>query len=276
LLLLALVLADAARPDSARTKGALIGLAAGLKLTPGLFVVYLLLTRRFRAAAVAFGVFVGTMAIGWLALPGASADFWLHSQNLGTRINRHVTIADATDQALRPMFMRLFGDGSAAVVAWFAVGAVVAIVGLAAAARASARGAELVGVLLTAGVGLAVSPISWTHHWVWVLPVVAVLADRVLRSTRRPVWSLALAGYLALTLAWPVTVTADGHLSAHAGRLPYGLVWLVPHMDGQEFHWNWWQTAVGDSLLIGNLVLLGGAAWYLLAPGRSRRGAEGA
>jgi len=52
LLIAALVLYDLSRPDASRWKGAPIGLATGLKLTPAIFAVYLLLSRRYRAAAV--------------------------------------------------------------------------------------------------------------------------------------------------------------------------------------------------------------------------------
>ncbi len=70
------VLYDLTRPDSSRVKGTAIGLAAAFKLTPALFAVYLLLTRRYRAAATAAAVFAGRVALGFAVLPAASAYFW--------------------------------------------------------------------------------------------------------------------------------------------------------------------------------------------------------
>ena len=52
-----LVVADLALPDRVRWKGIGVGVATACKLVPGIFVVYLVLTRRFRAAAVACGAF---------------------------------------------------------------------------------------------------------------------------------------------------------------------------------------------------------------------------
>ena len=53
LALMALVLWDFSQPDRRWWKGAGIGVAAGIKLVPLIFIPYLLLTRRFRQAAVA-------------------------------------------------------------------------------------------------------------------------------------------------------------------------------------------------------------------------------
>src|SRR4051794_29287255 len=75
LLLLCLVLVDLTGRNRWWT-GAGVGLAAGIKLTPAIFVVYLLVTRRFRAAAVATGTFALTVLAGFVALPRDSAAFW--------------------------------------------------------------------------------------------------------------------------------------------------------------------------------------------------------
>ena len=77
-LLMLMVVADLALPDRNRCKGVGIGVAAACKLVPGIFVVYLLLTRRFRAAAVATGTFVAMTLAGWVIAPRASIAFWLH------------------------------------------------------------------------------------------------------------------------------------------------------------------------------------------------------
>lgn len=76
LFLAALVLYDLTRPDTVRHKGVAIGLAAGIKLTPAIFIAYLLLTRRLRAAAAAAAAFAGTVAVGFAVMPSAAAHFW--------------------------------------------------------------------------------------------------------------------------------------------------------------------------------------------------------
>ncbi|MET9885072.1 glycosyltransferase family 87 protein [Streptomyces sp. NPDC006430] len=76
LALACLVLWDLGRPGAALGKGFALGTAAGITLTPVLFVPYLLLTRRIRAGLTALGAFVGTALLGLLVLPQASAEFW--------------------------------------------------------------------------------------------------------------------------------------------------------------------------------------------------------
>ena len=76
LALLALVLWDVNRIARSRWTGVGIGIAAGLKVTPAVLIVYLLLTRRYRAAAVAAGTFVATLAVSGVLLPNATWRFW--------------------------------------------------------------------------------------------------------------------------------------------------------------------------------------------------------
>jgi alpha-1,2-mannosyltransferase len=76
LVLMAIVFLDLSRPDGARFKGIGVGLAAGIKLVPGIFILYLLLTKRFRAAAMSVAAFVVTVGIGFLVLPSHSRIFW--------------------------------------------------------------------------------------------------------------------------------------------------------------------------------------------------------
>jgi Glycosyltransferase family 87 len=76
LILMAMVVADLGQGDGRRWKGAGIGIATGIKFTPGIFIAYLILTRRFRAAAVAIAVFLLTIAVGFVALPHESGRFW--------------------------------------------------------------------------------------------------------------------------------------------------------------------------------------------------------
>jgi hypothetical protein len=74
-----LVLADLAwieRGRDRRLGGALIGIAAGIKLTPALFAVYLLATRRYRAAATAGAAFAGTVAVAFALVPGDAVQYW--------------------------------------------------------------------------------------------------------------------------------------------------------------------------------------------------------
>ena len=187
-----LVVCDLSRRDSARGKGALIGLAAGVKLTPLIFVPYLLFSRRPRAACVALGTFAATIAAGYAVLPVDSARFWggglfLNPQRVG---GSYVP----ANQSLRGLILRLdpsFGSGRILVIAL-----IVALAGIALAVLASRRGDEAMGFSLCALTGLLVSPVSWTHHWTLAVPALLLLGVRVCRNRSR----LGLAAVAAILL----------------------------------------------------------------------------
>ena len=222
-----LVLWDLTRPDTARHKGVAIGVAAGIKLTPGLFAVYLLLTGRVRAAAVAAASFGATVLAGWLALPDATFAYWTRLMFDTRRVGK-VWIVD--NQSLQGLAARL--AHTAAPGLWWAVPAgIVAVAGLAVARYAARRGLETWGVLAAAVTALLVSPISWSHHWVWCVPLIVVLAAETRRVRwRRWVLAAVVVAFSARTM-WIVhrPGTAALHLPwwAQPFASPYPLMGLV-------------------------------------------------
>lgn len=242
LILMLILMADLSRPDSARLKGAGVGLAAGFKLTPLIFIPYLLLTRRFRAAGVSLATFALTIAGSLILLPGMSRHFWftglfLNSSRTGNR-------AYVGNQSLNGTLERLLGSASAAYPYWLAISAVVGVIGLALAALAARRGRELTGILTCALTGLLISPVSWAHHWVWAAPALVIAADAVIRlrtpapatphaarsrrspdrwpTWRRWLWCTGLVLAVALFFALPQDLVPDSVLEgigAHGAQL---------------------------------------------------------
>src|SRR5205807_8952185 len=109
--LMLLVVWDVARPPAARAKGVLIGLAAGFKLTPGIFILYLLVTGRRRPAILAAITFAATVAISWILLPAESHRYWLDG---ALTVGNKVGIDYIANQSLRGVAVRLLGNGGAA------------------------------------------------------------------------------------------------------------------------------------------------------------------
>ncbi|MFD5471054.1 glycosyltransferase 87 family protein [Streptomyces sp. NPDC127105] len=219
-----LVLWDLTRPPGARGKGVLIGVATGIKLTPGLFIVYLLLRGRRREAAAALAGFAGTVAVGVLVLPAAGVDYWTRRLFETDRVGKPWIIAN---QSLQGLVARLLGEPSPGL-AWILPAVAVAAAGLWLACRVRR---ERWGVLLTALTALLVSPISWSHHWVWCVPLIAVL----LAEGRR--------GWAAVTV---VVFTAR-------------TLWTVPN-KGVELRLSWWQQPLASPYPLLGLVLLGAVA----------------
>jgi alpha-1,2-mannosyltransferase len=188
LVLMAMVVADLLRPKPSRHQGVLIGFAAGIKIIPALFVVYLVVTKRFRAAGLAILAFAATVAVGALVLPGESVSFWVG----GTATDpSRFPIPTIGNQSILGTFARLTGLGGTR--GWWLLlcgPAVTASMWLA--VRARARFGEVAGIAV---VGLAMSmaaPVGWNNYFAWFALPVFLLADRSMRTgSRRPLWLAA-------------------------------------------------------------------------------------
>jgi alpha-1,2-mannosyltransferase len=192
LVLAALTMFDLQRPAGSRGRGGLIGICTGIKLTPGIFVLYLLVTRRFRDARNAIGALAGTVAIAWAVAPADSREFWTHDLFGTSRIG---DVARYGDQSLLAVADRATGDRTVATAAWLVLAVLTAAAGLFLSARLAADGEPVLAVAIVGVTGCLVSPVSWTHHWVWIVPLLAGLAPRA-RSAGRP----GRAGFVALAL----------------------------------------------------------------------------
>ncbi|MFI6850755.1 glycosyltransferase family 87 protein [Streptomyces sp. NPDC050416] len=171
LLLLALVLTDAALLAGGRTRwaGIGIGLAAAIKLTPALFIALLLVARRWRAAAVATAVALGATALAASVDPDASRFYWTEALWDTNRVGR---LGYVSNQSVQGILARL-GETDRAV--WAAAALLVLGVWALRARRAVAAGDWAAAFALTGLAACLVSPVTWVHHLVWLLPSFAVL-----------------------------------------------------------------------------------------------------
>jgi alpha-1,2-mannosyltransferase len=263
LLLLALIVVDLGQPDRRRFKGIGVGIAAGLKLTPAIFIVYLLITRRFRAAGVATGALAATVLIGVIGAPSASLYYWGHIVEISGKVNGALSVGTLNNQSVQGMFTRLLAGHGAAGALWFLVSLAVGALGLLAAARASLRGHELVGVVITGALSLFVSPISWSHHWVWVVPAFVLLAHTAL-TRGRPLWWWLTGVFFVYFAAWPLRLNEFGHWDGSKTLQPWGLVWLVPRDNSREEHWTPLQFVIGNGYLFAGIALVSILAWRIL------------
>ncbi|MHC3472766.1 glycosyltransferase 87 family protein [Streptomyces sp. 7R007] len=171
LLLLALVLADAWLLSTGRGRraGVGIGLAAAIKLTPAVFIGLLLLGRRRRAAAVATAVAAGATALAALVAPEASRFYWTEALWDTSRVGR---LDYVSNQSLQGILARLGEPGRGV---WAVAVLLVLGVWVWRARRALAAGEWTTAFALTGLTACLVSPITWVHHLVWLLPSFAIL-----------------------------------------------------------------------------------------------------
>lgn len=225
LALACLVLWDLTRPPGALGKGVAVGVAAGVKLTPAIFLLYALLRGRRREAATGAAAFAATVLLGALVLPGASAEFWTRRLYETDRVGK-AWIVD--NQSLQGLLARLLHTPAPGAV-WWAAAVAVAAAGLWTARRVDERW----GVLVVAVTALLISPISWSHHWVWCVPLLALLLAE---------------GRIRIAVAVAVVFTAR-------------TLWLVPHQGDLDLHLPWWQQPLASPYPLLGLAVLGGAAW---------------
>jgi hypothetical protein len=210
LFLLALVLTDVRRAARGRPAGIGVGIATAVKLTPGIFIVLLLLTRRTRDAVTAAATFACCTLAGFLADPAASRRYWAHLFYDTSRVGG----AYISNQSPYGAVARWL-DGTGHVGTWYdAVPLALAALGLAVAVPLARRGDWLGAAAVTGVTGLLVSPISWTHHWVWVMPALVVLARGGTRGRLA-----AAGGFVVFALApmwWTPHAGQSGDYGIHS------------------------------------------------------------
>ncbi len=264
LFLLTLIIADFATPGGWRLKGAGIGIAAGIKLVPLIFIPYLLITGRRRAAVVATATFAATVAVGFAFLPAASLSYWSGKiAKPGDGPQRLV------NQSINGLVQRSMHGGAPALAVWAAAALLVCAAGLATAVSASRRGHDLLGIVVCGATGLLASPISWTHHWVWVVPGLALGASRASRPEPGPgprAWRGPAAGaaiVIGLFGMWPARSGPNGYYDPRLAFFPRGLLRYAPHNYGLEYRWRGMELVLGNYYVLAAIVFVAATACWL-------------
>lgn len=238
LILMFLVTADLLVDAPWWPRGLLIGLAAAVKLTPAAFGLYFLLARDLRAVLTLVLTAAGATAVGFALAWSDSLQYWFGGVLSGT--DRIGTPYFSSNQSWKGVLARVAPDASTAL--WL-IGAVLAVVYAAVLmARLLRAGRAPEAMIVNALAVLVCSPVSWSHHWVWIVPALVIAIDAAVRGPHRVVRT-------AVTAAVAVIFAIGPH-------------WQVPHR-GPELDWSWWQHPIGDAYwLIAVAVLLAGVACY--------------
>ncbi|WP_280826861.1 mannosyltransferase [Mycobacterium sp. OTB74] len=201
--------------------GLLVGLAAGIKLTPAISGLYFLGAKRYAAALWSAVVFAATVAVAALVV---GTEVRRYFGDLVFDPHRMGEVSTPFNQSLRggigvltggfgfqaPLAVALVVAAVLALLAWRSVWANVA-------------GAfdRLGGILVVELLGLLVSPISWTHHWVWSIPLLVWLAHGPRRDQ---------PGARALVAAWVAVTLLCGpwvfQFAEPAATCPWYLSWI--------------------------------------------------
>jgi alpha-1,2-mannosyltransferase len=182
----------------APVRGILLGLAAAIKLTPLVFLLVLVVRGDWKSTIRASGAFVGATAAMWLVDPSMSHIFWTQDVNAPGRTGPIAYPSNLSWYAISHRWPFL---ASGSPVAWAVLSVITLGVGAFLAWRCSNTHRPSWTIIVVALTGLLVSPISWSHHWVWLLLIPPLLvgtdAADVPASVRRMLWVLVVLAVAA-------------------------------------------------------------------------------
>lgn len=188
--------------------GAVVGALAGVKLTPAVTGLYFLARRRFGAAVFSAVAFAATVALSFLMLPAETRTYF---GTLAGDASRVGPVGSAINQSLRGVLSRFAGRDVGDGALWLAAAVAAAVLCLLA-WRGLQRDDRLGTMIVVQFFGLLVSPISWSHHWVWLVPALIWLVHGPLRTATAAritaaVWVVVLlAGVIQLLLRQQPTI----------------------------------------------------------------------
>jgi alpha-1,2-mannosyltransferase len=184
--------------------GTSTGFAAALKLTPLIFVPYLWLVRHRRSSITTFVAFGVLTLLSFVLLPGASLDFFGRLLHGDTGLGD--SIAYYTNQSIVSDWLRITGRTGGLAAVGLLLGAAVALLGILGGARWYRLGHPAFALCLVGMAGLIASPVSWSHHFVWIVPLAVIATSSTLPPTLR-------------ALSWLVTLWM---VAQPFTRLPHG------------------------------------------------------
>jgi alpha-1,2-mannosyltransferase len=219
-------------------RGVLVGMAAAIKLTPLIFIPYLVASRQWRPARNATLTFVLATGAVFAVSPRAS---WLYFTKDAFDVTRIGDVDRLDNQTLHAAIARAHLPMPPALPDLISL--IVLCAGIAVAAVACRRSSSMLGILVCAATGLLLSPISWLHHYVWIVPALSWL----ILGTDRP---------------------AKGEYWAAAGALPFI---VIPRLSGGSG--VLWYVR-GNVYVITTLAFIGLAGAMLYVRSRTAENAE--
>jgi alpha-1,2-mannosyltransferase len=237
--LMTLVIADCVPRRTPWPRGLLLGLGMALKLTPAVFLLYFLLRRDNRAALTALASFVGATLLGFALAWDDSWEYWTHTLHHTDRIGAATL---NTDQNIAGGLARLGLSQQERFLLWVAASLLVLAVTVWAMRRVLRADEPTLALVCVALFGLVVSPVSWSHHWVWVLP--AVLVTGIVAWRRRNALLMVISAIGVALMRWTPIELLPKHHEASAA---------------------WWRQLAGMSYVWWALAVIVAAGWTATA-----------
>ncbi|WP_103353134.1 glycosyltransferase 87 family protein [Amycolatopsis sp. CA-128772] len=257
LILMAMILLDmlVIGTRGSRWGGVLVGVAAAIKLTPLVFLGHLFVTGRRMDAIRGFATFLLLQGLMFLINAHDAAKYWTVTLPDTGRIG---PVHWAGNQSLNALMNRATDLAPWASKAAMGIGFLLAIPALWLLMRFHRKGQALAALLVTAFWTLLISPISWTHHWVWVIPLIVLLVSRLPKTSPKTAWKRWVGtGLVAFVFVSCVLL-------------------ILPNGRNVELHWKVWQNVLGDAYILMPVVLAAALAlrWGLQRRARKKAAAD--
>jgi alpha-1,2-mannosyltransferase len=232
-------------------QGTLTALATAIKLTPGIFLLYLIVTGRRRAWITTVVTGLVVTVVSAVVVPSASITFWGRLAHGDTGLGH--SIIYYTNQSVMADVVRIFGLGRDVALVGLALSALVAALGVWAAAAWDRLDQVRWAVSLCGVAGLLASPVSWLHHFVWIVPLGLCLLQGTLLPAETADDTTAdhdTAAPLALPTWFQVLTWL------FVGWVVVSPVRRLPNGADVELQWNWHQQAVASVTAVLGIALL--------------------
>ncbi|MGV9821508.1 glycosyltransferase 87 family protein [Nocardia xishanensis] len=220
-------------------RGMLIGIAVSVKLIPAGYLLYFLLRKDWKAAGTLVVSAIGAVGLGFLLFPRDSVEYWFRTLADTGRIGPPYF---AGNQSIKGMAFRLGVSDSAATLIWITLSLVAIALAAVWMQRLIEAGATVAALLVNAAAVLLVSPVSWSHHWVWVAPALVVAADAMVRVREGRARTRRGRLFVATVVGFTVLFLIGPH-------------WLLPHSKDRELDWDWWQQIIGSSYVLATFAV---------------------
>ncbi|MCU1555219.1 MAG: hypothetical protein JWM13_2705 [Arthrobacter sp.] len=237
--------------------GFLVGIAAGIKLTPLVFGLYFLMRKDWRGLLNMSAGFASTVLIGFLLRPAESMQFWLEILPDTSRIGGAGYVDNLS---IKGALLHFGVPGTAATVPWLVLSLLVVALAAVVIKAASDQGSRVVAISATALTMLLISPVSWSHHWVWIAAVLPAFAW-TLRETparyRGMRWLLGVVLGISVLVFFFSPKTIGTALGAENLDIQTPGLWLMASSAG---------IFCALAILVSWLVVLRRAAWLSVLP----------
>jgi alpha-1,2-mannosyltransferase len=233
LILMVLVAADCLTARPRWPRGILIGIAAAIKLTPAAFVIYLLVRREYRSAITAAVTGAAASGLAFAVMPRESVRYWFGGMGNVSGLSGS---AFHTNQSIQGVLARFRVPEPAFTAFWLLLSAILLVLVVAAMRRAAMN--PPLALSFNAVFTLLVSPISWSHHWVWIAPALIAALGTATALPRRS------------ALLWCTVTLATGIVFV------YGPQNWEPGDNNREYSWSLWQHLVGDTYVWLSVLLV--------------------